>query len=578
MTPSGLEVAINLTDGQKIPNSGYLIKVTPLNGQGKSFQKVEIYVGDQLVNTSTPDGLGEVNWFWNPGASLANTDQIIKIIVYDTDGVATTQIFTIHLVDDALADNALTPGTGTKPNQDKEGGIVSRTVDAIGKSISGAAQTAEKLIAQLPTPLVYTIPYLIFVLLGISILITFIQQRRELRELAMLRSLTEQQQGMVSAKESFLRLSAHYLRTPLAIMEGGVGLIAISKTEAITPAVSASAASLKSTLAQLKQSIEQLLQRASASLATVAEPLGRPRVFTRPSFWLPLALSLLLSVGFTYLAVRADALQPSFIRALTQIAIYILLGIMLYSLCRHLYLYRTDRKAVQEQHNQWSQLATTQDEIFDQDSADLQLATQDIAATLATLPASQSSSIITKGYTSFHEVLRKILIANHLRGASSTEPLQVVQLHQLIDNIQANLSAKLQAKQIQLAIDDGPLAVRQPELLSYALRTVLDNAISYSAATGVIAVTLQTNDTLDRHIIKITDHGAGIPAEKLENLFRPFERVEDAMQFDREGMGFSLYLDQLIMTYLGGSIAATSDASGTTITLELPSPGTTTIV
>ena len=82
----------------------------------------------------------------------------------------------------------------------------------------------------------------------------------------------------------------------------------------------------------------------------------------------------------------------------------------------------------------------------------------------------------------------------------------------------------------------------------------------------MIAVESGANDTA----ISVTDHGRGIAPATQQQLFRPFAKVEGALTFDNEGMGFSLYLDKLIMTYIGGEIALASKlGQGTTATVRL---------
>src|SRR5882757_2720707 len=65
-TPSGLQIAVNLTDGQSIPTQGYDIVVTPLNGQGSSFAKVDFYIDGILIQTVTPGTDGSATWHWDP--------------------------------------------------------------------------------------------------------------------------------------------------------------------------------------------------------------------------------------------------------------------------------------------------------------------------------------------------------------------------------------------------------------------------------------------------------------------------------------------------------------------------------
>jgi hypothetical protein len=91
-TPSGLQVAINLSDGQAIPSTGYYITITPLNGEGKSFDKAEIYLDGKLVYTGAPDSTGTLKWLWDTAKDPATK---VKIIVYGPGDGVTTHEFTV---------------------------------------------------------------------------------------------------------------------------------------------------------------------------------------------------------------------------------------------------------------------------------------------------------------------------------------------------------------------------------------------------------------------------------------------------------------------------------------------------
>jgi CheY-like chemotaxis protein len=68
----------------------------------------------------------------------------------------------------------------------------------------------------------------------------------------------------------------------------------------------------------------------------------------------------------------------------------------------------------------------------------------------------------------------------------------------------------------------------------------------------------------------VHDTGPGIPNEKLERLFTPFERL-GAEQSNVEGTGLGLALSQRLMQAMGGSIGVESTVGkGSTFWLELP--------
>lgn len=91
-TPSGLEVAINLANGQAIPSTGYYITITPLNGEGKTFDKAEIYLDGKLVYSGAPDSTGTLKWLWDTAANPATK---VKIIVYGPGSGVTTKEFDV---------------------------------------------------------------------------------------------------------------------------------------------------------------------------------------------------------------------------------------------------------------------------------------------------------------------------------------------------------------------------------------------------------------------------------------------------------------------------------------------------
>ena len=82
-TPSGLKVSINLTNGQQIPVHGYTIIITPLNGQGRSFKKADIYINGRLAHSAAPGKTGTVQWLWIPGGSL------VTCLAFDPSASAT---------------------------------------------------------------------------------------------------------------------------------------------------------------------------------------------------------------------------------------------------------------------------------------------------------------------------------------------------------------------------------------------------------------------------------------------------------------------------------------------------------
>jgi signal transduction histidine kinase len=134
------------------------------------------------------------------------------------------------------------------------------------------------------------------------------------------------------------------------------------------------------------------------------------------------------------------------------------------------------------------------------------------------------------------------------------------------------LQPKADAKSITLDIkssDGTSYFIPSPELLAFVLHTSIDNAIAYSPEQSAIDVAITASPS--SIVTTVTDHGLGITADKQAYLFQPFSKAEGAETFTHEGMGFSLYLARLIMTYVDGSIELTSAPNqGTVVTIHIP--------
>jgi signal transduction histidine kinase/ActR/RegA family two-component response regulator len=105
--------------------------------------------------------------------------------------------------------------------------------------------------------------------------------------------------------------------------------------------------------------------------------------------------------------------------------------------------------------------------------------------------------------------------------------------------------------------------------LRQVLVNLLSNAVKYNRAGGTVTVTCQVPG-LGQADVAVTDTGLGIPAEDLERVFEPFERL-GAEQTAVEGTGIGLPLARALAEAMHGHLTAASvPGEGTTFTLTLP--------
>jgi signal transduction histidine kinase/ActR/RegA family two-component response regulator len=105
--------------------------------------------------------------------------------------------------------------------------------------------------------------------------------------------------------------------------------------------------------------------------------------------------------------------------------------------------------------------------------------------------------------------------------------------------------------------------------LRQVLLNLASNAVKYNRHGGSIRIAC--HPTAEGRIgIMVQDTGPGIPAERMERLLRPFDRL-GAEHGDLQGTGLGLALSKGLMEAMGGSLTADSvEHEGTAFTIELP--------
>jgi CheY-like chemotaxis protein len=92
--------------------------------------------------------------------------------------------------------------------------------------------------------------------------------------------------------------------------------------------------------------------------------------------------------------------------------------------------------------------------------------------------------------------------------------------------------------------------------LKQVLINLLSNAIKYNQANGTVVVDCATS-TPERVRVSVRDTGAGLPPEKLMQLFQPFNRLGRETSAE-EGTGIGLVMSKRLVELMGGAIGVES--------------------
>jgi two-component system phosphate regulon sensor histidine kinase PhoR len=125
---------------------------------------------------------------------------------------------------------------------------------------------------------------------------------------------------------------------------------------------------------------------------------------------------------------------------------------------------------------------------------------------------------------------------------------------------------------LRLDILDKDIEVEgEPEALDQLVTNLVDNAIKYTSADGMVILRLRTLGRMA--VIEVEDTGIGIPEDEQQRIFERFYRVDRARSREQGGTGLGLAIVKHIAQSHKGSVAVTSQPNrGSVFSIRLPLP------
>ncbi len=152
---------------------------------------------------------------------------------------------------------------------------------------------------------------------------------------------------------------------------------------------------------------------------------------------------------------------------------------------------------------------------------------------------------------------------NFIRGEQKREETRPVDIMALLESLQEDRQAM--GQKVELSGTARPYPA-QPLSLRRGLENLIDNAIKYGDEAKLIV-----EDSEQQLLIRIRDHGPGIPEQKLIEVFEPFYRLEESRNRESGGVGLGLSIARSIIRAHGGDLTLQNLAgNGLEATLVLP--------
>ena len=138
--------------------------------------------------------------------------------------------------------------------------------------------------------------------------------------------------------------------------------------------------------------------------------------------------------------------------------------------------------------------------------------------------------------------------------------------------VAADLATRVEQKHIRIetAVEpDARVAQFDPTKLHDALRNLIENALNYSPAGGLVRLAARMEG--GELALTVSDEGPGLPDSDLERVFERFYRVDKSRTADPGGTGLGLSIVRHLVELHGGRVQASNNpAGGATFTILLP--------
>lgn len=166
------------------------------------------------------------------------------------------------------------------------------------------------------------------------------------------------------------------------------------------------------------------------------------------------------------------------------------------------------------------------------------------------------------------KLVNMMLDVSRIRAGKVELELEEVDLAALVRRVVSRFEEELSRSGSEVTVRaDTPVWGRwDRSRVDQAITNLLSNAIKYGQGN---LIELEASEADGRAKLMVRDHGIGIPPDRQEKIFEPFERAVSTRSYG--GLGLGLHIVRTILEMMQGTIQVESElGKGTTFTVEMP--------
>ena len=427
-------------------------------------------------------------------------------------------------------------------------------------------------------------PYIIpgiFLFVIFFILIALIYQAyKEYKQAKFLLSLAGKNKQTYLAKEDFLRLSSHYLRTPVTLVSSAVDLLtALPGSSTIAKATILSLTNISDNLVKKVNNIIELISSSKDSLDINKQTKVKVafiKILLNPVVYLPVILSIGLTLGLNY--VINNIIKASTINATTIINQVLILTfglIVLYTVARVRYMRHKRNELIKDYQANLDKLTNLETNLITLTYHDL---TDDVlhltGINLTELNNKLVEDTIAEGKERLENLIARFSV-----------------LVNILDKDKITLNSFNLTKTVNMAVDQYNDSSSYTKLIldttaltnaktsatissnNYLITQVLSTTLASLADTKSRTTNIKLSLARDKSTnkTKLTILGRKLDQPAATSLYSIYsnEQTNEQVQKAADLTKLDLYLDKAIMLALGGNITAKLQGDSSEVTVEM---------
>ncbi len=426
-----------------------------------------------------------------------------------------------------------------------------------------------------PPVLLQIAPFFFLSLLLLLALMYALKSWQEYRRSRAIKILIERNTATSENIQFFLQIIAHYLNTPIAILQSSLELFRSDHTisQSLIESLYSGVKDLGVGVANMQHSAQVALddtqplrvdQRNRINLKQTLRELAKARFIWVPLLCIAILVATLDIVLVAMGKYRFESFRIANHAILFGLFLILLLGI--YWLHNHS---KRIHKAKQDELLKEQMLLAQKHHMLSEAASEIQHYYNSLKSMSDEFRNIAGTQTYFNGLTMLLKLSQNIGAAQLLTVSPEHSPS--LQLSQILAGVLQELTVLAGEKNIRFEcrIPNTIFINATNEQAKYILFAPLENAIKYSSNNSSILVSASQRGNTTSIIVK--DSGSGIASDYLHTLFKPFSRASSAETYDQKNLGLGLYNTKMAVESLGGTISIKSKkGNGTVVTIKLP--------